>query len=1787
MVAKDVNSGEKNSGALFCEKGDCLKPVLRKKGGFEMIRNHRFFVFNDHLSNLIKAFGIGIIFLALALIMSRGAFAASISGTVFDSTGETPLTGVEIWVRAENGPVDYHAPINPANGTYTITGIPAGTYSLRTDNLEQSNYVNEWWTSGQSTYDPYAAEPITVSAGEDLTDIEFQLDLGGSISGTVFDSYGETPFEGLEIWVRAENGPVGYHASINPDNGIYKIWGVPAETYSLRTDNLEQSNYVNEWWTSGQSTYDPYAAEPITVSSGDELTGYDFQLDLGGSISGTVFDSNGETPFDGLEIWVRAENGPVGYHASINPDNGFYKILGVPAGTYSLRTDNLEQSNYVNEWWTSGQSTYDPYAAEPITVLSGDELTGYDFQLDLGGSISGTVFQENGVTPLEGVEIWVRALKGEACHDWEPGQYHASIDPNNGTYKIWGAPAGTYYLVSDNLGQSNYVTEWWASGGSTYDCDTAESITLSSGEDLTDIEFQLDLGGSISGTVFDSTGEITVTGVEMWVHALRGETCHEWQPGQYYAAINPEDGTYTIMAVPAGTYYLRTDNLGQSNYVNEWWASSNSTYECETAESIILSSGEELTDYDFQLDLDIDSDGMADGWEISHFGDLSHDGTVDSDNDGLSDLEEFERGTDPNDWDSDNDGVNDGQEISYGTDPNDPLSFTPPGTGGIRGVVKDEIDAPITSIQIEVRAISGDPCGDWHVVESVLSNPSDGTYAVVGLPPGNYYLRVDNMSQSNYLNEWWALPASVIDCGGAQTVAVSEGGMAAGKDFQLDLGGSISGYVTTTGSQGIANIQVTAYSSQCWESGPAGWSWTDGNGYYEFGGLPEGTYFVVSNCCGDPRSIYHPSEWWDGGEGTIDCEEAAPVTVVAGEATENINFRLEEFGVISGTVTDTNQNPVVGMTVRVQFGSCGGEHITGTLTDEYGNYTLSGVPPGEVYVNAYDYEGNLYYVLEWWNNDGGTIDCEVAAPVTIVAGQTAEDINFELQKGGAISGRVTDIFGNPMVWPVLFFTGCEKMPITGIWSRDDGNYVFSALPPGDVYVASFWPMVHIPLDLYYLEEWYDGNEGADDCDQAVPVQVTAGGSTPNINFALVADPERLSYFDLAVYDGILGAGFDVLPGFNRLLESATLTGPGGFTYPFDLENDVLQWLTECSYLDSWSREFSSGFQYGEYTLTLVFLDGAVKTYTKTLEPASPTAVDPGTMVPVVNPDGSVDFSWTPQSPDQYYQVRIYSSDMKTRYYRSDYMTTETNLHVSPQALRCLEIGQSYLWQVRTYDQTRLAVERGSNLPLDYNPTNLGGRTSWTGAQSFNGNLGLGFDVRPGSRDHLEQVTVTGPDGSQFSYTFDLTNDRYDSSTETRINRGWWKEFAQIYYGDYTFQIEFSDGHIETLPRTLAPAVVTPVNSATMSQVFYGNGDIKFSWDPTGGQRYRLSIRSLDQTREYYRSGYLYDESEITVWSRQLRALEQGHKFKWYLRAYDLGSNTMEQSDSVEFQYNPYAIQMPDTDGDGIWDIYDEDDDNDGIADPVDTEPKLYSNDFADAATTTGTIISRGDQVLTITDEPDPDGARISASIDGGPIKAKVSACGGAASYKLDAGNEVVVTCGSVETRVLSGPVEIDFLAADGTPATTTLDADYTLLFEPATFMFTAPSTNPDVIVVLVEGLEYSIAPGESERRIVDIKPGNYPNTINLDSKGVVPVAVLTAEDLDATTVNPDTVKFAGAVPISSTLKDVDGDGDMDILFHFNTQDLKKLDEESTEATLTGKTYGRQKIEGTDTVKIVH
>jgi len=104
---------------------------------------------------------------------------------------------------------------------------------------------------------------------------------------------------------------------------------------------------------------------------------------------------------------------------------------------------------------------------------------------------------------------------------------------------------------------------------------------------------------------------------------------------------------------------------------------------------------------------------------------------------------------------------------------------------------------------------------------------------------------------------------------------------------------------------------------------------------------------------------------------------------------------------------------------------------------------------------------------------------------------------------------------------------------------------------------------------------------------------------------------------------------------------------------------------------------------------------------------------------------------------------------------------------------------------------------------------------------------------------------------------------------------------------------------------------------------------------------------------------------------------------------------------------------------------------------------------------------------------------------------------------------------------------------------------------------------------------------------IDIKPGSDPNSINLKGNGVIPVAILTTDTFDAADVDPETARFGPdeAMAVQSALEDVDDDGDVDLILHFKTQEVG-LTEDSTEATLTGQTFGGDDITGTDSVRIV-
>ena len=138
----------------------------------------------------------------------------------------------------------------------------------------------------------------------------------------------------------------------------------------------------------------------------------------------------------------------------------------------------------------------------------------------------------------------------------------------------------------------------------------------------------------------------------------------------------------------------------------------------------------------------------------------------------------------------------------------------------------------------------------------------------------------------------------------------------------------------------------------------------------------------------------------------------------------------------------------------------------------------------------------------------------------------------------------------------------------------------------------------------------------------------------------------------------------------------------------------------------------------------------------------------------------------------------------------------------------------------------------------------------------------------------------------------------------------------------------------------------------------------------------------------------------------------------------------------------------------------------------------------------------------------------------------------------------------------------------------------------ANFHFTTPGFDVthfklDYIEYLFEPLLISIS--------LDIKGGAFPNSINPNSKGKIPVAILTTPSFDASTVDPATIRFGATgietVPVQFAMEDVDGDGDIDMVLHFVTQDTG-IKCGSTSASLTGAIFNGMRFRGSDSLQTV-
>ncbi|MFC1996758.1 carboxypeptidase regulatory-like domain-containing protein [Chloroflexota bacterium] len=515
--------------------------------------------------------------------------AGSISGHVFKEDGSTVITDVLIRVHANgvsSGTSSLGANVSQSDGSYTITGLAPGTYKVEANYNNEPGYVVKYYDD-KTDWD--SADTIEVYANQTTAGIDFVLEPGGSISGNITAQASGNPIPDVQVCIRGYESGGGFGCDQTDTSGNYSYGGLPSGNYKVEVSapGWAWQHYDNELsWND---------ADPVAVIHGQETSGIDLALLPGGSIDGYVYDTDGVTPLSNIHMSL---DGPGFGWGDCTDSNGYYSFESIPRG-YGYRVRAASPGGCGGPMNTDYiQQYYDGvYGQDDATVLVIDDSTpsygGIDFTLELGGSISGVVYNQDGTATIGGGRV---VVDGTVESIWR-----STCTDSDGTYMISGLPQADYKVYAYGFcdADPNYVVELWQE---RFTWDTADIVTLDeTSPDLSGIDFTLELGGEISGRVLLADGATPVENACVRVSTTAPElTLH---PNRW---TTPSDGSFTLYGMPTTGIYLRTDvNCWGDNpdLQDEWFASGGSTADASTAEMILISSGETITDGVFTLDI--------------------------------------------------------------------------------------------------------------------------------------------------------------------------------------------------------------------------------------------------------------------------------------------------------------------------------------------------------------------------------------------------------------------------------------------------------------------------------------------------------------------------------------------------------------------------------------------------------------------------------------------------------------------------------------------------------------------------------------------------------------------------------------------------------------------------------------------------------------------------------------------------------------------------------------------------------------------------------------------------------------------------------------------------------------------------------------------------------------------------------------------------------------------------------------------------------------------------------
>ncbi len=214
-----------------------------------------------------------------ALPAPPAAPSASISGYVYNAEGQ-PIVGSSVDAllydsAGKFGEQKWHAQTD-SGGYYQIRDLSAGRYRVQ---AWAPRHVRKFW---KNAFSKDNATPVSVTASNATAEINFNLESGGTISGTVKDSTIGQPLVNVSVTALRVDGE-GRSRTASDQNGNYTISGLPFGQYQV-------SSPIGDGWGSGDDGYvkqfyanksESGAADLVTISAQNaNATGINFKLQV-------------------------------------------------------------------------------------------------------------------------------------------------------------------------------------------------------------------------------------------------------------------------------------------------------------------------------------------------------------------------------------------------------------------------------------------------------------------------------------------------------------------------------------------------------------------------------------------------------------------------------------------------------------------------------------------------------------------------------------------------------------------------------------------------------------------------------------------------------------------------------------------------------------------------------------------------------------------------------------------------------------------------------------------------------------------------------------------------------------------------------------------------------------------------------------------------------------------------------------------------------------------------------------------------------------------------------------------------------------------------------------------------------------------------------------------------------------------------------------------------------------------------------------------------------------------